>query len=265
MEVTTNLHLPRIEFPDEARDVIHQRDAEIRNLKAQIQELQQALAAEAAQHGGTMKDRDIAQKEKEEALELAGKDPLTELLNRRKAREYADELLKLTARGKITLAYIRLDVDHFKLINDTNGHPWGDQVLMRVAEKLKATKRDTDIASRYGGEEFDLALPLDPNINLQDIGHIVSRYLKALYDIPRDDPSSHKTVEKLTASFGVAVVRSGNKFSFDAVSRLADEALYIAKSNGRDQIQIADAEEHAKGNVSYFMQPKEREILPIQQ
>lgn len=246
---------PRKEFPEEAREVIRRKDDEIEKLRKQVEELQKALALEAMQHGSAIREKDETATERDHALELAGKDPLTELFNRRKGEEYGTKLLELTAQGIITLAYIRLDVDHFKLINDKSGHSWGDEVLKRVAGRLIGTKRETDVVSRYGGEEFDLAIPLDPNISLDAVGQIISRYLTAMYDIPRDDPKLGNR-EKLTASFGVAIVRGGQKISYDKVSDIADKALYVAKQNGRNQIQITSADVSDTDNPTYIKYPK---------
>jgi len=227
----------RVEFPEEARELIRRQEDEITALKLKLDELSKALAKEAVEHGGTQKERDIAK-------EQAGLDPLTEIPNRKLGAERAEQLLKITARGDIKLALVRLDIDHFKEINDTFGHLWGDKILKAVSETLTHTKRDTDTVSRFGGEEFDILIPLDPNIDLEDIGQIVVRHLLALHNINRNDPKADVNPIRLTGSFGVAVVNSGENIDYTTISQMADDALYAAKNSGRNNIQIIEANKH---------------------
>jgi len=253
-EITT---IQRVIFPEQARQIIQQKDDEIAELKKKLEEMTKALASEANQHGGTAREKD-------EALVKAGKDPLTELPNRDLGRERAEGLLNLAARGEIKLALVRLDIDNFKQINDAYGHLWGDKVLISVARKLDETKRNIDTASRYGGEEFDLVIPFKSDTHLEDIAKVIVRHLTSLYDIPKINPDSGDPPEKLTGSFGVAIVNSGEKYDYETVSQMADDALYAAKNGGRNQIKIIETHDRniSKNQRVYFQPPFSNETLP---
>ena len=170
------------------------------------------------------------------AIELAGIDPLTEIFNRRGGEERAKTYIEQAARGEIKLAYIRFDIDNFKEVNDTYGHPWGDEVLKALAKKVQEVMRGTDLLFRYGGEEFDLILSFDKNMtsSMKHIGDIVDRYLQSIRELMRDP----KQTTPLTASFGVAIVEKGERFEIDEMQKMADLALYHAKHHGRDQIAV---------------------------
>jgi diguanylate cyclase (GGDEF)-like protein len=160
----------------------------------------------------------------------ATQDPLTGLANRRALERWIGEHWPRVEQGQ-PLAVVLLDLDHFKRINDTLGHDTGDLVLKEVAELLKAQCRGTDLAVRYGGEEFLLALagndlaaaaPLAERLRAL----IASRVWSAL--APGLD---------VTASFGVA--DAGEALEPTALLTLADRRLYAAKLAGRDRVVAA--------------------------
>ena len=160
---------------------------------------------------------------KEEAI----RDPLTNLYNRRFLRDYLSRELMRAARENIRVAVIMIDLDHFKRVNDTAGHAAGDLVLTEIAALLKHHIRGTDIACRYGGEEFMLVLP---NATLQSARSRGEAICSAI----REKKGSLLGV---TASLGVAVFPD-HAAEPESLLRAADEALYEAKGRGRNQVRI---------------------------
>jgi diguanylate cyclase (GGDEF)-like protein len=160
---------------------------------------------------------------KEEAI----RDPLTNLYNRRFLRDYLSRELMRAARENIRVAVIMIDLDHFKRVNDTAGHAAGDLVLAEIATLLKRHIRGTDIACRYGGEEFMLVLP---NATLQSARSRGEAICSAIRE------KSERLMD-VTASLGVAIFPD-HASEPEALLRAADEALYEAKRRGRDQVRI---------------------------
>ncbi len=162
---------------------------------------------------------------------LAETDGLTGLLTHSKSKERLAVELSRAIRERSPLSFVMLDIDHFKHVNDTYGHPAGDRVLKSLANMLKQRLRQYDIIGRYGGEEFVLVLPntdaemakivLDTlRVTFSEIGH------------SSDDGPFH-----CTFSCGIASCPE-----FDRIISLnheADQALYKAKKNGRNQVLIA--------------------------
>ncbi len=159
-------------------------------------------------------------------------DGLTGLMNHRTGQEKLAEQVRLAERYQRNIAVIMIDVDHFKAINDTYGHPAGDTVLKAVAKSIERDCRDVDFPVRYGGEEFLLVLP---EINLEGAVTVAERIRKNL----EQEVIDHENISiSVTASMGVAI------FPDDARSKqqlldLADKALYASKRHGRNQVQTA--------------------------
>ncbi|WP_440889917.1 sensor domain-containing diguanylate cyclase [Vibrio sp. WZ-1] len=155
--------------------------------------------------------------------ELAAKDPMTGLLNRRG--------MEAVWRNKITKKNIALavfDIDNFKSINDTYGHDVGDDAIKAVARAIKENIRHTDVASRFGGEEFVLAI-YDEDIECMKL--ILQRVADSIA------ASSKKVIkEGFTVSGGVVVKGSTQLASFDELFKVADEKLYEAKTTGKNKI-----------------------------
>ncbi|SFB88236.1 PAS domain S-box-containing protein/diguanylate cyclase (GGDEF) domain-containing protein [Marinospirillum celere] len=168
--------------------------------------------------------------ERTQALEeLAVTDRLTGLFNRHKLdRELADEI-KRAERYSRPFGLILLDIDNFKLINDTYGHLAGDQVLVLIASVLQSNTRTTDVLGRWGGEEF---LVLCTESNLEGLLHFAKKLRCVLANQTMPFGGS------LTASLGVALYKKGDSAE-QLVSR-ADRALYHAKSNGRNCVEHLD-------------------------
>jgi len=152
-------------------------------------------------------------------------DPLTRLANRGWFEEsLAPEMQKADRLGH-SLALIMFDIDHFKAINDQFGHQAGDRVLVTLAERVGALMRDSDLVSRWGGEEFIVLLPDTDLVGACRIAERLRAEIAAM-GIPG--------VGRVTCSFGVAQRRAGE--AIDSLVNRADAALYLAKDAGRDRV-----------------------------
>ncbi len=168
---------------------------------------------------------------KRELKFLASTDPMTKLYNRRYFGKISDHILDLAIREKKDLALIMLDIDKFKNINDTYGHQIGDDVIIELSNKLKEQQRKSDIACRYGGEEFVILLP---ETSL-DGAMIVAQKLKREIEQINIKISSSQNLQ-FTASFGVSEVYIEKEKNLEPSLKRADNALYEAKESGRNKV-----------------------------
>lgn len=154
-------------------------------------------------------------------------DPLTQVYNRLKLDDAIAVETRRAERSGEAFAIVLLDIDHFKRINDAHGHQMGDDVLVRFAEILTATARQIDVVGRWGGEEF---LILCPATDLNG-GQVLAEHIRdRLADEVFADGQAH------SASFGVAQFEPGDR-SDDVIAR-ADAALYRAKTQGRNRVDV---------------------------
>ncbi|WP_299301296.1 diguanylate cyclase [uncultured Litoreibacter sp.] len=167
-----------------------------------------------------------------DGLRMAITDPLTGVYNRR----FATEKLGQIARKQEEFAVLMLDLDHFKKINDLHGHGVGDQVLATIARALKANLRDTDMLARIGGEEFLIALP--GATPAQAIG-TAERLRQVIDETKIKAPATGRAV-RVTSSIGL-VHNDGRAPSIEVLMAKADEALYCAKSHGRNMVSVSAA------------------------
>ena len=165
----------------------------------------------------------------EELRYLATTDPLTNLLNRRAfMATLADELTRSQRlRSRFTL--LMLDIDHFKQINDTHGHPAGDAVLVHLSALLGEQLRSVDKLARMGGEEFAIMLADTP---AEGAGTVIERLLDAIRNKAAEHPETHLPI-RITASIGCTESRPEDD-ELTALAR-ADRALYAAKQGGRNR------------------------------
>jgi len=155
-------------------------------------------------------------------------DQLTQLPNRRHFDEYCT-LLASRRRASDKVAILAVDVDHFKRINDTYGHPVGDQVLRAIGNAIQVSVRDEDVPARYGGEEFVVLLRNPaPGVAIE-IGERIRQSVREL------DLSHSGVSERITVSVGVATGHAAGE-PIDAIVERADRALYSAKRAGRDRV-----------------------------
>jgi two-component system cell cycle response regulator len=171
----------------------------------------------------------------EESQRQASIDPLTGLLNRRAFATAMDVELARAARHRYPLSFMLLDVDHFKAINDKFGHAGGDQVLAAIGNLLHSTMRKTDVASRWGGEEFVLALTSTDLPGARVAAERVRRDIAAL-----SIRNGEQTIV-VTASVGVAALRRGEPLA-QLVDR-ADQAMYAAKVAGRNRVVVDSSDD----------------------
>jgi diguanylate cyclase (GGDEF)-like protein len=172
-----------------------------------------------------------------ELIRLAERDELTGLLNRRAIVRKAVELLTRAREGEGSLIIGLIDLDHFKSINDRFGHAVGDQLLQRFAAALRTSLHGRELFGRYGGEEF---LVLFPDTTLDQARQSSERLRNAL----RDQRLRIDEEEVLvTLSLGLACYEQGDVL-FDQIARRADIALYVAKTQGRDRIEVYNPSRH---------------------
>lgn len=185
---------------------------------------------------GVLRSLDVAnaelQQQKEMAEALARTDALTGLANRRAFEEAAHQALQRARRYRTPLALIITDIDHFKMINDTYGHHFGDVVLRDFAATLSASVRNVDLVGRWGGEEF---VVLAPDTHHEEALQAAERMRLAIAGTPTR-LAGHAC--GYTASFGVASLQMGAP-TLEALLANADKALYRAKHNGRNRVESA--------------------------
>jgi two-component system, cell cycle response regulator len=164
-----------------------------------------------------------------ESLEQqATTDGLTGLVNHRTFQERFSAMLGRADRHKLRVAMLLTDIDHFKNVNDTYGHPTGDAVLKRVAAILKASARKIDIVARYGGEEFALVLEGTDRAGARQLAERIRE------EVALQVFESAKGPFKATLSLGVAVYPDDGKLKQEVIA-CADKALYAAKHGGRNR------------------------------
>ena len=165
---------------------------------------------------------------------LASTDGLTEVYNHRTFQERLSQEIARADRYSRPLSLLMIDVDHFKVYNDTCGHPQGDIVLQDLARLLREMSRTSDTVARYGGEEFAIILPETDSVGAQKIAQRLREQVEG-YAFPGQDLMPGGS---LTISIGVAThAPAGSK---DALLQAADTALYTAKREGRNRVCIAE-------------------------
>jgi diguanylate cyclase (GGDEF)-like protein len=158
-----------------------------------------------------------------ETNELSIRDYLTGLYNRRYISDIFDNELNRSRRNNTQFSLLMIDIDNFKKINDTFGHNVGDNVLSEISERLLSVSRKADIISRWGGEEF---LILCPGTGPLEASKTAERLLSVI------NSSEFKEVKEVTISIGV--VTHNKDENFEAIVNRADECLYKAKENGKN-------------------------------
>ena len=164
--------------------------------------------------------------------QMAETDFLTGMLNRRSFYATAERELSAARRYVRRLAVVMLDIDHFKLINDSHGHQAGDEVLRAIAATCRETCRDSDFLARYGGEEFVLLLQEAHEGEALEVAERLRAAIAAT-PVTAGDATIH-----VTASFGVATAGPATG-GIDQLIKAADAALYRAKAEGRDRVVAA--------------------------
>ena len=188
--------------------------------------------------GAVIAFRDITEQKKYlQSLETINKlletqattDVLTGIYNRIKINKSFIIEVARSERYQSPLSLIIFDIDHFKKVNDTYGHPAGDDVLKRLTKLVKTNIRETDIFARWGGEEFVI---LAPGLSLIETVKLADKIRRKIEEFDFEKP------QKITSSFGVAALKNGD--SSTLLFNRADEALYRAKESGRNQVQYSE-------------------------
>jgi two-component system chemotaxis response regulator CheY len=166
-------------------------------------------------------------------MHLANTDYLTGVLNRRAFMERMEGEINRSIRNKKEISIILMDIDHFKKVNDKFGHQVGDLVLQKFTERVLMASRSYDFVGRYGGEEFIVGLP---ETNMEQSLLIAERMRQNIEEMQLTFPDNPQVALRITASFGITscVIESFEKI--DSVIKLADDALYRAKAEGRNRV-----------------------------
>lgn len=211
-----------------------------------IEHLHMSFSSEEQQHGESYPIKKLEERNKllaymvqektkqlqqavQKLKELSTTDSLTGLANRAKFNEEIDKMATYLERYESIATIMMIDIDLFKHINDTYGHLQGDIVLKRFAKTLETTIRKADTLARWGGEEFMVLLPETDIEHAQLLGKRIEQAL-IVSDFKIDLP--------LTVSIGIAEFQKGE--TADHWLNRADQALYTAKRNGRNRIEVAE-------------------------
>jgi diguanylate cyclase (GGDEF)-like protein len=162
----------------------------------------------------------------------AGEDALTGLKNRRRFEEDLRTEMARSRRGGVEGALLTIDLDNFKQVNDTLGHPIGDRVIEEIAGVLRGRTRETDVLARLGGDEFAVVLPRCDTVEARSVAEAIATAVRE--HVPRQDG-----VPPITASIGIAMF-DGKQASLETVVSEADAAMYLAKDAGRDAVRVFD-------------------------
>jgi len=184
---------------------------------------------ERALHDNVQMDKRLKLQELARNLRFqATTDHLTGLSNRLKFNQALAADISRSIRYKTSLSLVLYDVDNFKAVNDTQGHQFGDKVLIQLSQLVLSLLRNTDLLARWGGEEFVILIPgSDGEMAFQ----AAEKLRNAIEQIEFDE------IGTVTCSFGVAQYEDGD--TAEALISRADDALYRAKLNGRNQVELA--------------------------
>ena len=202
-------------------------------------EMERAITIAMARFDDMIKLRSMAAellKMNEQLERLSITDGLTGLYNHRYLMQKLESEFARSVRYNRNLALLMIDVDHFKHVNDNYGHPCGDIVLKELANLLNSHVRSTDLVARYGGEEITILLPELNIFQGLDVAKKLRREVEAHFFMCED-----KSV-KITVSIGTAARRENNIQSWKQLLNAADQALYLAKKNGRNTVAAYSAD-----------------------
>ncbi len=206
---------------------IVQKNVSLYQIKVENDQLQQKLQ-------WMLKELQLKNDQLEESMArlktMAITDPLTGLFNRRHFAEQLARQFSEAMRYDNDLSCVMIDLDHYKEFNDTLGHQMGDKLLQAMAEEIRISLRASDIAARYGGDEFVLLLP---QTHTAEALPLLNRIREGMARELRQGSLSRVPV---TLSIGIASLKDDFPECADGLVAMADRALYSAKTNGKDQI-----------------------------
>jgi diguanylate cyclase (GGDEF)-like protein len=229
------------------------------NVHLQIQHLTQALKAQNERLHREIKIRQDIQKQlrdtnlaltrsqnqlqklNQELQHLVNLDGLTQIANRRRFDQYLNQEWNRMRREKKPLSLIICDVDYFKKYNDFYGHQLGDDCLKKIANAITLNlKRPGDLVARYGGEEFGIILPHTDQKGAFYLAQNIQLLLQQLAIVHQPSPIN----DCVTISMGIATIIPNSNYEVTDLIKFADQALYSAKNQGRDRIEIAQIKDH---------------------
>jgi diguanylate cyclase len=199
-----------------------------------LKEIDRVISANSALRGELASARETLREQRKqiESLRTAVRiDPLTGIHNRAAFDERLGESWQRYERYEEVFSLLMLDVDHFKIVNDTYGHQVGDRLLKSLSQTLKATLRGTDFLARYGGEEFGVILPKSD----LETGRSVAQKLRSTIEETKYTTGLDQRQLNVTMSVGAA--SAGDAADSDALLNHADKALYRAKEEGRNRVR----------------------------
>jgi len=212
-------------------------------------------------------DISYLKKHEAELEQIAYNDPLTGLPNRLLLRDRMQQTIAKTKRNETLLAVCFLDIDGFKPVNDRFGHKVGDIILIEIAQRLQQVIRTEDTVARIGGDEF-VVLIQDLN-NISELKQILDRTLESIssrYTISKDASSNYSLphIESISASIGVTLFPL-DESEADRLLRHADQAMYIAKQQGKNCYSFFDASEDKRLTLEHKIQQEVKTALNEQQ
>ena len=193
--------------------------------------------------------RDISERKKAEKAtrELLSTDSLTGLYNRRYFFGIVNVLIAESARYGHPVTFMLLDLDYFKMVNDTHGHLKGDLALQHLANSIRCVTRASDVAARFGGDEFVIFMP---NTNEEQAINMAERLHKFLAGNPVPNLETNIFV---TISIGIAGISGSHGMtSIDTLLEHADQALYLSKQQGRNQTRVWSIEGYNSANKDTY-------------
>ncbi|MEM8594024.1 MAG: GGDEF domain-containing protein [Pseudomonadota bacterium] len=165
---------------------------------------------------------------------LASHDELTNVMTRREFFDHCQTVYSLSYRNNASLSLAYIDFDNFKILNDTYGHPGGDEVLKVASQLIKDRLRDSDLFGRIGGEEFAIALPNTRPLSAYNLLVEISELIKDYKILFEGAPI------RTSISIGITTFEEGNRVSFAQLNKQADNAMYAAKHAGKGEVIVHD-------------------------
>lgn len=208
-------------------NILNQALTETRRLRVR----EDALAAAQRKVAEAERSIETMRNELEQVKAMLHQDPLTGTLNRRGIDDAFRQEASRCDRHGGRLCVALIDIDNFKLLNDTLGHPAGDRALIHIANIITNTLRPTDRVGRFGGEEFMLLLP---DTRLSQSNSVMARIKRELAARPLEENNT-----RITITFSGGVTQRAAQESLDAMISRADAALYQAKAAGKNRVILA--------------------------
>lgn len=221
------------------KPIPYEAPVEFLNLYSQLQQAKMRLLKNQFSLKETVEQRTLELNKANQALkELANKDSLTGLYNRRHLEKKFGELQALLSRNEATMVLAMIDLDHFKQLNDNYGHLIGDNCLTHIGQLMKSKfDRRSDIVARFGGEEFIVVAQHDKNYGVLQKLEELRKEIAEHHFLSNDNESF-----QITVSIGVAIAKASYSCRIEPWINIADQQLYWVKDHGRNNISEADLE-----------------------